>query len=146
MTALHLCRRAFGSFRNNPVSPERRETARASLLPGEYALWCRMQNRDQRHSLNVLDRFVAACPQATRDERAAALLHDVGKVFSDLGWLGRIAATLVGPVSARFETYLDHERLGVVALEGVSSGRTLEVLRGDIADASVVALRAADDV
>lgn len=146
MNASHLCRRAVGSLRNNPVTVGDMQTAEASLLPGEFALWCRMQNRDQRHSLQVLGRFLQIHPQASRDERAAALLHDVGKAFSTLGWWGRIVATLVGPRTAAFGVYLDHERLGIEALEGVSAHRTLEVLRGDNSDdACVVALRAADD-
>lgn len=146
MNASHLCRRAVGSLRNNPVTIGDMQTAEASLLPGEFALWCRMQNRDQRHSLQVLGRFLQIRPQASRDERAAALLHDVGKAFSTLGWWGRIVATLVGPRTAAFGVYLDHERLGIEALEGVSSERTLHVLSGTDDDPCTVALRAADDV
>lgn len=146
MNASHLCRRAVGSLRNNPVTVGDMQTAEASLLPGEFALWCRMQNRDQRHSLQVLGRFLQIRPQASRDERAAALLHDVGKAFSTLGWWGRIVATLVGPRTAAFGVYLDHERLGIEALEGVSSERTLQVLSGTDDDPCTVALRAADDV
>lgn len=146
MRALHLCRRAVGSLRNNPVPAAGVALAGSVLLPDEFVLWRRMQHRDQRHSLQVLDRFVRAYPQASRDEQAAALLHDVGKAFSALGWWGRIIATIVGPRTPVFEAYLDHERIGIEALEGVSLSRTLEVLRGDIADDCVDALRCADDV
>ncbi len=146
MKVSHLCRRAVGSFRNTPVDAAGRGVAEETLLPGELALWSRMQPRDQRHSLQVLDRFLPAYPAATRDERAAALLHDVGKAFSDIGWFGRIVATLVGPRTRGFSVYLDHERIGIAALEGVSAHRTLEVLKGDVNDACVDALREADDL
>lgn len=142
----HLCRRAIGSLRDHPVTGAELTVAESVLLPGEFSMWRRMQNRDQRHSLQVLGRFMKVYPQATREEQAAALLHDVGKAFSRLGWWGRIVATLVGPRTVAFGVYLDHERLGIEALEGVSAHRTLEVLRGDNSDdACVVALRAADD-
>jgi len=145
MTLAHLCRRAIGSFRNTPLNPDEHAVAATLLLPGELQLWCRMQHRDQRHSLQVLERFVAAYSHASRDETAAALLHDVGKAFSGLGWFGRILATTLGPRTAAFTTYLDHEQIGVAALEGMSSERTLEVLRGDVRDACVVALHDADN-
>ena len=105
-----------------------------------------MQHRDQRHSLQVLHRFEDLRPGATRDERAAALLHDVGKVFSQLGWWGRIAATLVGSRTESFRTYINHEQIGLNALRGVSSDRTLEILGGDCNDAAAVALRQADNI
>lgn len=146
MKALHLCRRAVGSLRNHPVNDAELDVARSVLLPGELALWGRMQNRDQRHSLQVLGRFLRLYPHATREEQAAALLHDVGKAFSGLGWFGRIVATVAGPRTSRMAAYLDHEQIGNAALEGVSDRRTLEVLRGDDSDACVVALRRADDV
>lgn len=52
---------------------------------------------DQRHSLVVAQRFVTLKPDAQRDHIAAALLHDVGKVESDLGIAMRVIATLIGP-------------------------------------------------
>ena len=145
MKAIHLCRRAVGSMRNNPVNDAERGIAGSILSAGEMELWGQMQNRDQRHSLQVLGRFLRLYPRASREEQAAALLHDVGKAFSGLGWTGRIVATVVGPRHPRFVAYLDHERIGVAALEGISGERTLEVLRGDVSDECVVALRRADD-
>lgn len=146
MKALHLVRRAIGSIRNNPIDATESRVAESVLLSAEFELWGRMQHRDQRHSLVVLRRFADAYPQASRDEKAAALLHDVGKAFSDLGWCARIAATLVGPRTSRFAAYLDHEAIGNEALTGVSTSRTLEVLVGDVDDACVAALRRADDI
>lgn len=120
--------------------------AQTILLPEEFSLWSQMQNRDQRHSLDVLRRFDALQPDASRDERAAALLHDVGKCESVLGWSGRILATLLGARTTAFRTYLDHEEIGLRLLAGVSSPRTLEILGGQVVDDVTAALRAADDV
>ncbi len=142
----HLAKRAVTSFRNHPVNDEQLGIARAVLLPDEFSLWTRMQNRDQRHSLQVLFRFDVLCSHATREERAAALLHDVGKCESTLGWFGRIMATLVGPRTMSFRVYLNHEEIGLSHLRDISSERTLEVLRGDSTDECVIALRNADSV
>ena len=105
-----------------------------------------MQNRDQRHSVEVLHRFEALFPHATRDERAAALLHDVGKCESALGWSGRILATIIGPRTEAFRVYLNHEEIGKRLLSGVSSRRTLEVLQDKQTDAAAIALRNADQI
>jgi hypothetical protein len=142
----HLAKRAVTSFRNHPVNEEQLGIARAVLLPDEFSLWTRMQNRDQRHSLQVLARFDVLRSHATRDERAAALLHDVGKCESTLGWSGRIVATLVGPKTSSFRVYLNHEEIGLRLLHDISSEPTLEVLRGDSTDECAVALRNADNM
>jgi hypothetical protein len=142
----HLAKRAVTSFRNHPVNDEQLGISRAVLLPNEFSLWTRMQNRDQRHSLQVLSRFDVLFSHATRDERAAALLHDVGKCESTLGWCGRVMATLVGPRRPSFRVYLNHEETGLNLLRGVSSERTVAVLVGGNNDACSAALRAADNV
>ena len=55
-----------------------------------------------------LDRGRPAVPcdrrDVDRDEMAAALLHDVGKVECGLGTFGRVAATVVGPRTQRFRS------------------------------------------
>jgi len=142
----HLARRAFTSFRNHPLLPEEVAVVEDILLPAEFALWGQMQNRDQRHSLEVLRRFDALYTPATRDERAAALLHDVGKCESPLGWVGRIVATMLGDRTDSFRTYLNHEQIGLALIANVSSARTSEVLRGDVMDDCVRALRDADNL
>ena len=142
----HLAKRAVTSFRNHPVREEQLAIARAVLLPDEFSLWTRMQNRDQRHSLQVLSRFDVLCSHATREERAAALLHDVGKCESQLGWVGRIIATIVGPRTDSFRTYLDHEQIGLALISNVSTTRTSEILKGDVVDDCVRALRDADNM
>ena len=143
---LHLAKRALTSFRNHAVENSGVSLAKSILLPNEFMLWKRMQNRDQRHSLEVLHRFDALVPSASRDERAAVLLHDVGKSESTLGWWGRIAATLLGGRTSAFRAYLNHEEIGLQLLADVSSPRTLEVLQGKNDDSVVVALHHADNV
>jgi len=85
-------------------------------------------------------------PPAKRTEQAAALLHDIGKTVSDLGWLMRIIATLVGPRGVRFAMYHDHENLGVQMLQGISEQRTLDLIGGSVDDVGMVALRNADNI
>jgi hypothetical protein len=68
-------------------------------------------------------------PAFTRDQVAAALLHDIGKVESDLGVPGRVIATVVGPVGTSFRLYHDHEKIGLnLCREAGSSDETLRLL------------------
>ncbi len=146
MSVFHLAKRALTSFRNHSLSDQELALASAVLLPDEHLLWLRMQPRDQRHSLEVLHRFDALFVHGSRDERAAALLHDVGKCTSELSWGGRILATVVGPRTKTFGTYLNHEASGLDLIRGVSTERTRQVLQGDVVDDCVRALRAADNI
>ena len=142
----HLVRRAVGSMSNARPSAEASRRVAAILGEGEFTLWRGMQGRDQRHSIQVLSRFDERCPEATRDERAAALLHDVGKVRANLGWTLRIVATIVGPCGRRFADHHAHEWIGAEMLGETSSRRTIELVSGWCADPVAEALRAADDV
>jgi putative nucleotidyltransferase with HDIG domain len=128
------------------VSVEDLKTVQSILLPSEYALWITMNNADCQHSLTVLRRFELFCPVASMDERRAALLHDIGKTASDLSWLMRVLATVVGSHGERFRRYHDHERIGVEMLQGVSTDRTLELLMGDCVDDVGRALKRADNI
>ena len=99
-----------------------------TLGEGELALWRRMSGADRRHAVAVARRAQEALgpDHATRPVLAAALLHDVGKVASGLGTLGRVAATLasaggISRVPARMRRYLAHDRLGGDLLEGAGS-------------------------
>ena len=142
----HLLKRAVTSFSNDPLSGEDVERVERLLLLPEFELWWSMQPRDQRHSLQVYERFMRLYPPAKRTEQAAALLHDIGKTVSDLGWFMRIIATLVGSRGIRFTMYHDHENLGVQMLQGISEQRTLDLIGGTIDDVVMVALRNADNV
>lgn len=115
-------------------------------MPREFEIWLEMANRDKVHSIEVLRRFDASMPGAPVEARRAALLHDVGKVVSDLNWPLRVVATVVGRKGERFRSYHDHEALGLAMLQGVSDSETLSFLAGEGGDDVVRALRAADDV
>lgn len=142
----HLARRALGSWSNRPPSQEALTIVLTVLTDGEFALWNQMEGRDRRHSLEVLARFDASLPDAPRPWRAAALLHDVGKTVSGLGWASRIVATVVGPRGARFSAYHDHERLGADMLRTVSEPETVSLVSGVGDSRAVAALRDADDI
>ena len=105
-----------------------------------------MQHRDQRHSIVVLCRFDALAPSATKPERAAALLHDVGKNISNLGFISRVVATVVGPRGRRFTDYHDHENLGADLMRSVSDPRTVALISGIANDDVALLLQAADDI
>jgi predicted LPLAT superfamily acyltransferase len=142
----HLVKRAVTSFSNDPISGADVERVERLLLLPEFELWWTMQPRDQRHSLQVYERFMRFYPPAKRTEQAAALLHDIGKTVSGLGWFMRIIATLVGSRGIRFTLYHDHENLGAQMLQGVSEQRTIDLVGGTIDDVVMVALRNADNI
>lgn len=76
---------------------------------------------------------------------AGALLHDIGKLDSGLGTLGRVVATIAGPRTVRFRRYHDHEEIGAAMLADASSDVvTVELVRG--AGPASDDLRAADDL
>lgn len=143
---LHLVRRALSSWRNHPLGDEERHLASQWLSADELEIWVSMQPRDCRHSIIVYQRFEQLRPSATRAERAAALLHDVGKIESQLGWWLRITATIVGPRGSRFRSYHNHEALGAKMLRGVSEDRTVELVAGQVDDDVARALQQADDI
>lgn len=146
----HLLRRAFGSLSNREPDDESLALVKAVLSGPEFVMWQTMPGRDQRHSIVVLRRFDGLLPAATVPERAAALLHDVGKTVSSLGWTMRVIATLAGPLgrrcSARFREYHEHEEIGARMLAAVSDERTVVLVGGLASDAVAAALRRADDV
>ena len=142
--ARHLVSRFLGSLSPAPPSDEDRRFAESRLSPAEMACWRRMPNQDQRHSADVARRFLDRRPDATREEMAGALLHDVGKTASELGTIGRVAATLVGPRGARFRTYHDHERIGAEMMAEAGSAAATVALIGGRGPAAAD-LRASDD-
>jgi len=141
---IHLVRRAIGSFSNK--KPEITSEISRFLLPAEVNLWLTMAGRDQRHSIDVLKRFLVLYPNASRAQGAAALLHDVGKVQSGLGWFERIVATITGPRTNRFRIYHQHEEIGLEMLETISDQETIALLRGEGPAQAVDALLRADNI
>lgn len=135
-TLVHLTRRFLGSLSPRPLAPDDDRWARARLTPGEVGLWERMPVADRKHAVGVAKEVQRHLGDAaTRPVLAAALLHDVGKIDSGLGTLGRVVATLAAAAfgrerAARWRAgrglrrrvglYLIHPRLGgdLLALAG----------------------------
>lgn len=145
MNAVHLARRFVGSLSHEEPPVADVAWAQSFLLPREAALWAAMAVQDRRHSLLVARRFLEEQPDATPEEVAGALLHDVGKQVAGLGTLARVVATLVGPRTERFRAYHDHEELGAGLLrEAGSADATVALVRGR--GRAAPALRRADEI
>jgi putative nucleotidyltransferase with HDIG domain len=129
-SAAHLAKRlASALWPAGPAADDER-WALERLLPGERELWRRMRGPDRRHAVAVArasERLLDGAGEAPRREIiAAALLHDVGKVASPLGPLGRTAATVTAVVlgperlagsessgwRAATRLYVQHDRIG----------------------------------
>ena len=141
----HLARRLLSSLSRREPAPTDEVWARSQLLPGELVLWQRLTATDRRHAIAVARRFESRGGQWLREEMAGALLHDIGKLESGLGTTARVIATIVGPRTARFRSYHDHEQLGaeLLAASG-SSPVTVDVLLGR--GRAAAALAEADDI
>ena len=119
----HLSRRLAGSLSRREPAEVEVSVVRDVLSAAEYQLWATMRVEDRRHAVSVLRRFDELAPGATREERAGAVLHDVGKLVCGLGTLGRVAATILGPCTRRFSDYHDHEAIGATLLAGEGSSQ-----------------------
>jgi Cas3, HD domain len=128
----HLARRFFGSLSRRPPAPADEAWALDALLPGERDLWVQMSNADRRHAIGVARRAVGALgpERATRPVRAAALLHDVGKISSGFGPFARAGATVwagvrgrarVAAGDGRVARYLRHDSIGAALLADAGS-------------------------
>jgi hypothetical protein len=134
----HLVRRFAGSLWPGGPPAEEERWARAQLLAGEIELWERMSGPDRRHAVGVARRTVEELGDAAdRPVMAAALLHDVGKVDSQIGPFRRSLATVVGMgvghetaqawssrrrgVRRRFGRYLTHDAIGAGLLAATGS-------------------------
>ena len=97
-SAGHLAGRFLGALAPHGPADADEHWALAQLLPGERELWQRMSGPDRRHGVAVARAALAALERdgqaPERAVAAAALLHDVGKVESDLGTLSRVAVTI----------------------------------------------------
>ena len=166
----HLVRRFFGSLRPGGPPPADDAWAVERMKPGEAALWRRMSAADRRHAVVVARRVdVTLGRSATRPVLAAALLHDVGKIDSGFGPLGRAGATVAGMVGGhdaarrwrgrdglvgRVGRYLCHDEIGAEMLAGAGSDALTIAWAGEhhlpperwtVAPEIGAALKAADD-
>jgi len=125
----HLVRRWVTSLSRRPPSSEDVLWVEGQLGRGELDLWRRMDMVDRRHSIEVARRFGHLKNDPSRDEIAAALLHDVGKTATGLGTTERVLATLLGGRTDRWRRYRDHEAIGVEMCRAAgSSPATLAIL------------------
>ena len=143
--SVHLVRRSIRWFVDSrrvgvPVAPT------VALSAQESRHWEGMAVQDRLHAIRVLARFDALMPGAPDEVRRGVLLHDVGKNASGLGFLCRVAATVLGPVRPSWREYLDHERIGSDLLRSSGSAdATWRLVRGDADQAVLRALHQADD-
>ena len=143
----HLAKRFVTSFSRRDVSDTELDMVRSALSAGEYEMWFRFNKADRRHSVEVAERFVALRPGASRNEIAGVLLHDIGKIVSNLSTLQRVAATIVGPRTKRFALYHQHEEIGADMLRRAGSHSEVIAMVNQTCSADVAdAFRAADNI
>ena len=118
---VHLVKRLITSLVRRDVSEAELNMVRSKLSASEYVLWVQFASADQRHSVLVASRFTALRPEASDNEIAGVLLHDIGKIRSNLSTLQRVVATVVGPRTRRFALYHQHEEIGADMLRQLGS-------------------------
>lgn len=113
-TGAHLVRRFVGSLSSRPPSETDETWALDLLNTGQVQVWQQMSPQDQRHAIAVArdvsqrlsevegpamasDWFDDA-EQFRRAAAVAALLHDCGKIVSDMGTFARAGATVLWAV------------------------------------------------
>jgi hypothetical protein len=149
---LHLAKRFFGALGRAPIGESQIELVQATLLDSEFALWSAMMPMDKKHSIKVMSRFMQIYPQATATQVRASLLHDVGKLESNLSVFERVLATIVGERGSRFAKYHAHEKIGAQMLRQAGSDEeTWQLVAGEVSDSPqlqtvLAALRQADEI
>lgn len=144
---LHLAKRFLSSFPRSDVSETELSSVRSLLSASEYELWLQFAHADRRHSVVVAARFTALCPEASRYEIAGVLLHDIGKIRSNLSTLQRVIATVVGPRTRRFALYHQHEEIGITMLQHAGSHTDVIAVLNQTCSAEVAtAFRVADNI
>src|SRR5688572_511211 len=101
MALIHLTKRFFGSLGKSSLAVEDSQWVHSQLIEGERLLWARMSVADQRHACGVARHVVELLgPKATRAVVAAALMHDVGKIETQINTFQRVLATLAGSTAS----------------------------------------------
>ena len=132
---LHLAKRFFGALGRAPIGESQIELVQTTLLDSEFALWSAMMSIDKKHSIKVMSRFMQIYPQATATQVRASLLHDVGKLESNLSVFERVLATIVGERGSRFAKYHAHEKIGAQMLRQAGSDEeTWQLVAGEVSD------------
>ena len=151
-SAVHLAKRFFGALGRAPIGESQIELVRTTLLDSEFALWSVMMPMDKKHSIKVMSRFMQIYPQATATQVRASLLHDVGKLESNLSVFARVLATIVGERGSRFAKYHAHEKIGAQMLRQAGSDEeTWQLVAGEVSDSPqlrtvLAALQQADEI
>ena len=151
-SAVHLAKRFFGALGRAPLGESQIELVQTTLLDSEFALWSAMMPMDKKHSIKVMSRFMQIYPQATAAQVRASLLHDVGKLESNLSVFARVLATIVGERGSRFAKYHAHEKIGAQMLRQAGSDEeTWQLVAGELSDSPqlqtvLAALRQADEI
>jgi hypothetical protein len=134
-SAIHLAKRFFGALGRAPIGESQIELVQTTLLDSEFALWSAMMSIDKKHSIKVMSRFMQIYPQATATQVRASLLHDVGKLESNLGVFERVLATIVGERGSRFAKYHAHEKIGAQMLRQAGSDEeTWQLVAGEVSN------------
>ncbi|MEY4797660.1 MAG: hypothetical protein RJA50_1144 [Actinomycetota bacterium] len=132
---LHLAKRFFGALGRTPIGDSQIALVQTTLLDSEFALWSAMMPMDKKHSIKVMSRFMQIYPQATAAQVRASLLHDVGKLESNLSVFARVLATIVGERGSRFAKYHAHEKIGAQMLRQAGSDEeTWQLVAGEVSD------------
>ena len=143
----HLVKRFFGSFHSTPLDAVEQVWVQEVLSDREFDLWKSQATVDQRHSFDIAHRFLQIRPNATRDERAGALLHDIGKIDARLGVVARVIATLVPLPTRRFSMYRHHQAHGAQLLKTICcSEETIALVAGHPDSDALRALVQADNI
>jgi response regulator RpfG family c-di-GMP phosphodiesterase len=143
----HLVKRFTSSWSRKDVAEDELNMVRSLLTASEFNLWNQFSIADRRHSVEVAQRFAVLLPGATREQRAGVLLHDIGKIQSNLSTLMRVCATLVGPRTKRFRLYHQHEEIGITMLRHAGSHIDVIAVLNQTCNAEVAAaFRSADNI
>jgi len=143
----HLVKRFTSSWSRKDVAEDELNMVRSLLTASEFNLWNQFSIADRRHSVEVAQRFAVLLPGASREQRAGVLLHDIGKIQSNLSTLMRVGATLVGPRTKRFRLYHQHEEIGVTMLRHAGSHADVIAVLNQSCNAEVAAaFRSADNI
>lgn len=143
----HLMKRFASSWSRKDVTEDELNMVQSTLTASEFNLWSQFSNADRRHSVEVAQRFAVLLPKATRELRAGVLLHDIGKIQSNLSTLMRVIATFVGPRTKRFALYHQHEEIGITLLQYAGSHIDVIAVLNQTCDAEVAAaFRSADNI
>ena len=143
----HLMKRFVSSWSRKDVSEDELNMVRSTLSASEFNLWNQFSIADRRHSVEVVQRFAVLLPEASREHRAGVLLHDIGKIQSNLSTLMRVCATVVGPRTKRFRLYHQHEEIGITMLRHAGSHADVIAVLNQTCNSEVVAaFRSADNI